>query len=616
MPRLPALAPSRRDDLPASAVRAELAHILASDLFSRSERLSAFLKFVVEQKLDGHGDQLKEQVLATELYNKGTDFSTAADPIVRVDARRLRDKLREYYASAPHHRVVISIPKGSYTPVFDPNENTMPGLDVATFPAVGEAPAGVSAPRRGSRPWLIAVACVLLGSIVWLVIGRRATSSASPLRLLTVTAFPGAEGMPSLSPDGNFVAFTWTGPVFTDTADVWVKAVDGDALRRLTDTPQFHEALPSWSPDGRQIAFQRGEGTVSRGVYLVSPHGGPERKVVDTGGNPSWAPDSRALILWGRTTAGFRAIFEHVLETGERRQLTSPPPGFVDEFAKVSPDGITLAFARTSESLSQAAVFVVPMANMEGREPVRLTDWSQYVGRLDWTPDGGEILYPGYDSGGPRVFRVSASSRQPPTTVQGLPFGINMLSVSRMRPARTFRLAFSFGQVDVGLRLVDLQSTTAEGAIGDSAPFCDSTRRDMPGRFSRDGVNVAFTSDRGAGSEVWLAERSGASLRRVPTPQASAVNVGSWSPDGRSVALDAVVGGVPDIYIVGVDGGPRTRLTDGRARASDPDWSSDGRWILLRVRRVGALRNLEDSRRRREGYPDHDRRRLRAPRSP
>jgi hypothetical protein len=71
--------------------RAELAQILASDVFSRSDRLSAFLKFVVEQTPDGHGDALKEQVLANELYGKGTDFSTAADPSVRVDARRLRD---------------------------------------------------------------------------------------------------------------------------------------------------------------------------------------------------------------------------------------------------------------------------------------------------------------------------------------------------------------------------------------------------------------------------------------------------------------------------------------------------------------------------------------------
>ena len=79
---------------PGSLVRAELDRILASELFTRSERLSAFLKFIVDQTLAGQGDSLKEQVIAVELYGKGADFNTAADPIVRVDARRLRDRLR------------------------------------------------------------------------------------------------------------------------------------------------------------------------------------------------------------------------------------------------------------------------------------------------------------------------------------------------------------------------------------------------------------------------------------------------------------------------------------------------------------------------------------------
>ena len=98
----------------AHAVRAQLARILASEIFSRSDRLTAFLTFIVEQTLDGHGATLKEHVLAMAVYGKGADFGAAVDPIVRVDARRLRDKLREYYVSAPHDPVVISVPKGSY----------------------------------------------------------------------------------------------------------------------------------------------------------------------------------------------------------------------------------------------------------------------------------------------------------------------------------------------------------------------------------------------------------------------------------------------------------------------------------------------------------------------
>src|SRR5262245_57034998 len=97
------MAQSRIDSAPgtdasADRVRAELDRILGTELFARSSRLSSFLKFIVEKTLAGEGECLKEHVIAVELYGKTTDFNTAEDPIVRVDARRLRDRLREYYA--------------------------------------------------------------------------------------------------------------------------------------------------------------------------------------------------------------------------------------------------------------------------------------------------------------------------------------------------------------------------------------------------------------------------------------------------------------------------------------------------------------------------------------
>ena len=94
MAHLPGRVP-RVDAPAASLVRAELERILSNPLFARSDRLSAFLSFVVEQTLGGRGDSLKEHVIAIALYGKDADFNAAGDPIVRVDARRLRDKLRE-----------------------------------------------------------------------------------------------------------------------------------------------------------------------------------------------------------------------------------------------------------------------------------------------------------------------------------------------------------------------------------------------------------------------------------------------------------------------------------------------------------------------------------------
>ena len=104
--------PEPQHRVPDAAIRSELENVLASELFSRSERLSALLRFVVEETLDSRGGTLKEAVLAHQLYGKDADFDGAGNPIVRVDARRLRDKLREYYADATADPVVISLPKG------------------------------------------------------------------------------------------------------------------------------------------------------------------------------------------------------------------------------------------------------------------------------------------------------------------------------------------------------------------------------------------------------------------------------------------------------------------------------------------------------------------------
>ncbi len=83
-----------------------------------------------------------------------------------------------------------------------------------------------------------------------------------------------------MSPDGNFVAFTWEGPEHAAGHDLWVKPVEGDSLRRLTETPGVAEKWPSWSPDGRYIAFTRVTPVPSR-IYIVSALGGPERMIAD-----------------------------------------------------------------------------------------------------------------------------------------------------------------------------------------------------------------------------------------------------------------------------------------------------------------------------------------------
>ncbi len=116
--------PSHARDLPQTIPEAEihrqLQRILDSEFFRRSTRMERFLTFAVERTLEGHAGELKEYTLGREVFSRGDDYDPRVDSIVRVEAQRLRRKLREYYASqGSGDPVVIKFPAGAYVPVFE-----------------------------------------------------------------------------------------------------------------------------------------------------------------------------------------------------------------------------------------------------------------------------------------------------------------------------------------------------------------------------------------------------------------------------------------------------------------------------------------------------------------
>src|SRR5579863_4579447 len=78
-------------------VQKNLEKVLVSVEMSRSKKLCQFLRFTVEEVLRGHGSELKEYAIAVGVFRRSREFDPAADPIVRVQARRLRSKLEQYY---------------------------------------------------------------------------------------------------------------------------------------------------------------------------------------------------------------------------------------------------------------------------------------------------------------------------------------------------------------------------------------------------------------------------------------------------------------------------------------------------------------------------------------
>jgi tetratricopeptide (TPR) repeat protein len=100
------------------AIRDQLERIFASPMFARSERMKRFLEYVIDQSLKAKGGALKEYAIALAVYDKPDSFDPRIDPIVRVEASRLRAKLREYYDEmGPDDPLVISLRKKGYAPV-------------------------------------------------------------------------------------------------------------------------------------------------------------------------------------------------------------------------------------------------------------------------------------------------------------------------------------------------------------------------------------------------------------------------------------------------------------------------------------------------------------------
>src|SRR5579862_8337989 len=129
-------------------VRAELEKICASRLFIRSDRLRRFLRFTVENALNGELDQLNEQVIGRDVFDRKKGYDPQIDSIVRVEARRLRSKLADYYrAPGASDPVQITLEKGGYVPAFryvtpsaPPRKSALDVKTVAVLPFVNLSP--------------------------------------------------------------------------------------------------------------------------------------------------------------------------------------------------------------------------------------------------------------------------------------------------------------------------------------------------------------------------------------------------------------------------------------------------------------------------------------------
>jgi eukaryotic-like serine/threonine-protein kinase len=299
-----------------SRILEELELVLASRGFAASQRLSRFLRFIVERTLAGDRDSLKESIVGVEVFDRRSTYNPKTEPIVRTEARRLRARLAEYYESN-HAAIVISVPLGGYVAAFtevrcpEPPAQTLelvprrqranPGEVFAMTVGAGysvplENPRPESAPTLhpprptvipqrstltdpppGPRKYLIGAALVAIfaAGLGWSYFYAFQRVPTGPVSRFTIRLPAGQEIVPAegnvlaLSPDGQWLAYIARQ---SGVSRLYLRRLDAAEGRLI---PGSESAIsPAFASDGKSLAiYQSGK---LRRIWLD----GPEKDLV------------------------------------------------------------------------------------------------------------------------------------------------------------------------------------------------------------------------------------------------------------------------------------------------------------------------------------------------
>jgi Tol biopolymer transport system component len=555
--------------------------------------MTRFLRYVVEKTLADDLASLRERQIGIEVFERPTDWDPKLDNIVRSEARRLRAKLEAYAGcNDPEETVRITMPTGGYGVRFEERAIAVPP-PVQTPTTVVAGPDRLNRQVYRTRRWVWVAAFLLIPSILTtLYVWKRPRTIEDQFEIEPFSSETGLQFSPAISSDSKSIAFVWNGG--DSHYDIYSKSVGSSELQRLT-----HDSLPSlhpaWSPDGKQLAFLReagaelprsGTGGEARLIVLdtVTHRERLIRRMQDSlnwwgSSNPlagcqtlSWSPHGDQMILTDPLERGLISISTL---TGEQQAISRPGGSDQDCYARLSPDGKTIAFVR----LISHAVGYLYTVDVTGNHLNRLTREVKDLRGVGWTPDGSRLVFASKEQGVYQLRMISAQGGESAP----LPAATASAADPSVSPNGKF-VVFVENHENWNIWRLPIKGDE----IGTPQRFLASTGQNHSPSFSPDGRTIAFVSDRSGNPEIWLCDNDGQHLRQLTHFGGPWLGTIRWSPDSRSIVFDARPKGHAAIYRMAINQGKAELVEDQPPfEVRRPSWSRDGRYIYFDTTRGG-----------------------------
>jgi Tol biopolymer transport system component/predicted Ser/Thr protein kinase len=450
--------------------------------------------------------------------------------------------------------------------------------DTQSVSAVAGVP---KAPSFGGRR--IGIVALIVGIMVAVRIALYFLSPLTPLpgnpTFTQITTQPGEELFPSLSPDGKNIVYASN---IAANWDIYLQRVGGQNPVNLTQGSFADDTEPAFSPDGNYIAFRSER--QGGGIFVMGATGESVKRLTDSGYNPAWSPSGGEVVYAterivdnpnNRTSTS--QIWTVNVNSGQKRLISkgdAVQPSW-------SPDGYRIAY--WAQEGGRRDIWTM---TADGSAPVRVTDDPHLDWNPVWSPDAKYLYFCSDRGGTTNIWRIRLDSRsgrvlgEPETVTTGGAGAREHFSFSKDGKSLVYVEALN----RLNLRKIRFDGS-GEIATGEPIAITQGTRWDTLPNVSPDGEWVAFSSA-DKQEDIYVVRNDGTELRQL-TNDPFKDRLPRWSPDGTQIAFYSNRNGGYAIWTIHPDGSGLQKRTEEGTVAPFPVWSPDGAKLAYRDSETG-----------------------------